>query len=92
MLDDMKAVNLDGTNFAGAYNAGLQGTIQGAPDGTAAFFSEATPFASGTANVEMNSTAAVPQVVIALRGYDDPRNAKAPMQIALNGTVIWDGQ
>src|SRR6185312_10886513 len=32
MLDDMKAVNLDGTNFAGAYNAGLQGTIQGAPD------------------------------------------------------------
>ncbi|HVB64580.1 MAG TPA: protein kinase [Nitrolancea sp.] len=91
LIAGMKADNLDGTDFAGAYNAGVQSEIQGAPAGTAAFFSQATPYSAGTAPVEITSTAAIPQVVIAIKGLDDPRNAKAPMEIALNGTVIWKG-
>jgi hypothetical protein len=91
LIKDMKSTNLDGTDFAGAYNAGLQSEIQGAPAGTAAFFSQATPYSAGTAPVEMTSTGAVPQVIIALKGLDDPRNAKAPMEIAINGTPIWKG-
>jgi serine/threonine-protein kinase len=90
-IKDMKATNLDGTDFAGAYNAGVQSEIQGAPAGTAAFFSQATPYSAGTAPVEITNTGAVPQVIIALKGLDDPNNGKAPMEIALNGTVIWQG-
>lgn len=87
----MHADNLDGTDFDGAYNAGVNSAIQGAPAGTAAFFSQQTPYSSGTAAIEISSDAAIPQVVIALRGLDDPRNAKAPMAIAINNHVIWSG-
>jgi len=88
----MKAINLDGTDFAGAYNAGVGVDIQGAPQGTAAFFSQATPYSAGTAKINIDTNNDHPQVVIAIKGLDDPRGAKTPMQIALNGTVIWDGQ
>lgn len=88
----MKAINLDGTDFAGAYNAGVGSEITGAPQGTAAFFSQASPYSAGTATINIKSDAQKPRIVIAIKGMDDPRGAKTPMQIALNGKVIWDGQ
>lgn len=88
----MKAINLDGTDFAGAYNAGVGTEITGAPQGTAAFFSQTTPYSAGTAKINIKSNHDNPRIVIAIKGMDDPRGAKTPMQIALNGTVIWDGQ
>jgi serine/threonine-protein kinase len=91
-IDGMKAINLDGTEFAGAYNAGVGSEITGAPQGTAAFFSQATPYSAGTAKINIDTENDHPTMVIAIKGMDDPRGTKTPMQIALNGTVIWDGK
>lgn len=90
-IDGMKAINLDGTDFAGSFNAGVGADILNAPSGTAAFFSQTTPYSAGTARIDIKSDADNPQMVIAIKGMDDQRGAKTPMQIALNGTVIWSG-
>lgn len=87
----METVTLKGTDFTGALGLSDSVPIQGAPAGTAAFFSQQTAFSSGTAHFAINSVDAVPQMVIEMTGFDDPRETKAPMQIVLNGAVVWQG-
>lgn len=91
-IDGMEAINLDGTDFAGSFNAGVGNDISNAPPGTAAFFSQTTPYSAGTARIDIKSDEDNPQIIIAIKGMDDQRGAKTPIQIALNGTVIWSGQ
>ncbi len=91
ILGGMQTVTLKGTDFAGALGLSNSVPIQGAPEGTAAFFSQQTAFSTGSARFAINSVDAVPQVVIEMTGFDDPREAKAPMQIELNGAVVWQG-
>ncbi len=90
-IKKMKTVKLKGTDFDGALSLNNSAPIQNAPAGTAAFFSQQTPFSTGSAQFAMNSIGAVPVVVIEFTGFDDNREAKAPVQVELNGVVIWQG-
>ncbi|MGA7670343.1 MAG: protein kinase [Nitrolancea sp.] len=87
-IRNMQTVRLSGTDFDGAYTA----PIQGEPEGAAAFFSQKTKFSSGTAGFGYNPNSAVPVVVLEFTGYDDNREPKAPIQIEINGKVIWAGE
>lgn len=90
-LKNMQTVSLKGTDFQGALGADNTAFISGAPSGTAAFLGQKTNFSSGTARFAFAQLSALPVVVIQFTGMDDNRAAKAPIQISLNGTVIWQG-
>ena len=86
-IRNMKTVKLKGSDFDGAYTT----PIQGEPEGTAAFFSQQTNFSTGSAKFGYNPNSAVPVMVLEFSGFDDNREAKTPIQIELNGKVIWQG-
>lgn len=90
-LKNMQTVSLKGTDFQGALGADNSAVISGVPSGTAVFLGQKTNFSSGTARFAFAQLDAVPIVVIEFTGMDDNRAAKAPFQISLNGTVIWQG-
>ncbi len=91
LLKTMKGIDLSGADFEGALSSSNQSPIQNTPQGTAVFFSQQTSFSTGTAAFGVSSNGPVTIAVVELTGYDDNRPGKAPIQVAVNGAVIYQG-
>ena len=91
LLKTMKGITLSGAAFDGALSSSNQSPIQNTPEGTAIFFSQQTAFSTGTAAFGVNSNGPVTMAVVELTGYDDNRPTQAPIQIAVNGAIVYQG-
>ncbi len=91
LLKTMKGVTLGGGDFDGALSNSSQSPIQNTPQGTAIFFSQQTAFSTGTAAFNVKSNGPISLAVVEITGYDDNRPTQAPIQIAVNGAVIYQG-